>query len=274
MTRTERNWSDDEIAILAERVRAKTKCHPNDRLDVPRLIQEMREDADRTARVAFVPCTDKELPRSRARAESQLRIIRYRQSVMDAAVAGDPEAGEVFLEEIGHMLMHTSSPVLDNAIGVDLRAANREDVRVKEREAEKFIWYCKAPISEVYSATDPSYLVAKFGLSPIAAKAYVEHLRRTRNRIERTGRSLPAFVINFQSEAEKRGYRTRARNGNVAVSEKASTTPNATTHDSTSVIQSGSGFLPESCECCGQRMLRLLGGCRQCMNCGDNQGCD
>ncbi|CAN0259529.1 unnamed protein product, partial [Phaeothamnion confervicola] len=120
--------------------------------------------------------------------------------------AGDSEACQVLLEEIGHLLMHSSSPILDHAIGIDLRAQNSELVAQKEREAEKFVWYSMAPVDEVYAQTEAVLLMTRYGMSLSYAQNYLVHLRRTRNRIEKTSRPLPGVVLDFMEAAKSKGY--------------------------------------------------------------------
>lgn len=276
----DRSWSDDEIAILAGKVRSFAGCGPSDRLDVGKLIKRMQENPDRLARVTFIEASSSELSRSLARAEPKNRIVRYQPNLKNRAEAGDPVACQVLLEEIGHLLMHSSSPVLDHAIGVDLRAQNSEEVAQKEREAEKFVWYSMAPIDEVYAQTEPVLLMTRYGMSLNYAQKYLVHLRRTRNRIEKTSRPLPGVVLDFIEAAKSKGYpiKTKVESSYASVKQSGepvdtppiADTPPISVHKQE---QFERGFLDETCPSCHFKKMRIVGGCKQC-TCGENQGCD
>ena len=172
------------------------------------------------------------------------------------------------------MLMHSSSPVLDHAIGMDLRAKNSELVAQKEREAEKFVWHSMAPVDEVYAQTEPAILMTRYGMSLNYAQKYLVHLRRTRSRIEKTNRPLPGVVLDFMEAAKSKGYPIKTQVGLLNASDEKSgeiTGLSPTSANKQEFFERG--FLDEKCPNCRLKKMRIVGGCKQC-TCGENQGCD
>jgi hypothetical protein len=266
-------WADSEIATLAEKVRLFAGCGPHERIDVGHLIKRLQEDPDRLARVTFIEVSPVLLSRSLARAEPKKRIVRYQTGLREKAEIGDPGACQVFLEEIGHIYMHSELPALDHALAIDLRAKNNPAVARMESEAEKFVFYCMASVTEEYGQTDAAVLTEKYGMTTAKAEKYVEHLRRTKNQIERTSRQLPAKVLDFLDEAKKRGHvvKTQTAQPPCEVEYPAIQLIKPVSIFRSSDDASENRFLSDLCPNCGKRTLLDLGRQTRCITCKTNQ---
>lgn len=276
-----RQWKDSEIANWANGVRRYLGTQLNERIDVFELMHKLSSETDAKLKVSFHIVPPLRLPNSLAEAEPANRLIRYRQTLHTAILKGEPFAGEVMLEEIGHVLLHGHRKVLNHFNGRDFRAANIPDVEREEREAKKFSWYTLAPISEAYTVRDWKMLVERFALSPEMAEQYFEHILRMRNQMERSSRNLPPGVADL--------LQYRKNRGTIAVGANATSNPVPTNSDKDAQPSSSPRIVGTSntvfierppvsshllCPECGHDMKMNGVGCAVCQTCGHQDGCD
>jgi hypothetical protein len=282
----DREWSDEEIATLAKGLRKFARQDLKKPLDILEVMNRLQSgEAKRDLRMIFVEVPDSQLPNSLAEAEPRRRKIKYRHSLLEDLRKGVPEANEIMLEEIGHVLMHPNSRVLNHFTGVDFRAWNIPEVKRKEQEARKFAWHAKAPIEDAYSASSPDELRSRWNMSSDGSREYFGEIRRTRARIERTGRPLPAEIISFHSEARKRKYPVRIPPDEEPEAPRTDPTPSkgSSRPAESEPVESAEqcearqmGYLPAHCPnpYCGGLRLRRQSGCTICEGCGYSDGCD
>ncbi len=263
-------WTDGSIAQLAEDLRKFLGLPLWMRIDVKTLILKFEHHPDERKRIRFVEMPAGYLKGFAAKARPKNRTIFYKSGLMDQAVAGVASAIAIFIEEMGHCFLHKTVDSIDHAEGADSRAANFYEFQEMEEEARKFVFYTFAPVSEVYSVTDPKFLVEKFGMPADLAAEYVEHLKETRGEIEK--HPAPDSVIKYRKRRKLEKKSIGKQNETQALLPWQFSAPsNANT--ATALNNPHAGFLDEKCDACNNKTLRNIGGCKQCL-CGQTNGCD
>ncbi len=263
-------WENSSIAQLAEDLRKFLGIPLWMRIDVKALILKFEHHSDERKRIRFVEMPAGYLKGFSAKARPKDRTIFYKAGLMDQAIAGVASAIAIFIEEMGHCFLHKTVDSIDHAEGADSRAANFFEFQEMEEEARKFVFYTFAPVSEVYSVTDPSFLIEKFGMPADLATEYVEHLKETRREIEKLPASDNVVRYRKSRRPEKKSLVKKTRG--VEPKPWLFTAP-ANANMATAIHNPFAGFLDEICDSCSNKTMRNIGGCKQCL-CGQSNGCD
>lgn len=267
-------WSDEKLAEFAEKCRKALNISLWQKFDVLSFIRGLENASNPNVKIKFVPVSSGYMRGALAKAEPKFRTVNYVQGLMDRLISGDWTAAAIFLEEIGHIFLHPEADVRNHSIGEDHRAKVIPEIREQEEEVEKFVWYLLAPISEVYSETNPQRLAEKFGMTLESANDYCAHIAETRNKTERRTRTLPPNVIDLV--ARKKPRITTVTKVAVPSPLSKRNKPNNVQLELPLAGPSGgwaNGFLDETCGNCGRSTVRKVGGCKQCL-CGEEYGCN
>jgi hypothetical protein len=262
-----KRYSDEELATIAEQLRKRLRIQPEERVDVLSVVNHFKNSEDPNWRITFQEAPSSYMRQARALAEPAKRRVHYSKGLMDELINGAPQAAIIFLEEICHVLLKHDARVLNHSVGVDVRANAMPELDAMEQEAERMGWFFLAPISEMYAVGTEDEIIRRYGLPAAVAGRYYRHIESTRNRMEGRRRELPGQVIDFLAEQRKRF----PSNKKVSVSKPIA---DARPPSSAPSKAQYSGLLPQLCQNCGMPTVMVIGRCKQCRSCGDEDGCN
>lgn len=210
---------------------------------------------------AYTIVDDSVLPDKGGHYDGTNRVISTPAKVFSRSNLGVPRDVLSVLHEISHALLgHTSSRFRSYAKSVVEKAV--PSIMREDREAERLAITILSPYRLAnFVPTTPSHEIAqKFGLSDQAAairKGEFERLYRKANKLERP---LPAIVIDYLKEADKRRRPTLS-----AIRRNGQRTPPA----QVAVAVAESGYDDRPCPNCGRYQLASVSSKYLCMG----QGC-
>lgn len=261
-----KRYSDEDLASIAEGLRKRLGLRLEDKVNMLDVVQHFQNAKDPIWRITFQEVPASFMRQALALAEPLKRTIYHTKDLKDRLRGGDSRAGLVFLEEICHVLLKHDARVLNHSVGRDVRMNAMPELAAMEDEAERMQWFFIAPISEMYSVGSAAEIIRRYEVPPDVANKYFQHIEFTRNRMENRRRELPAVVVDFLAEHQKRKPRS------AKLVEPA---PSGASHlPPVSSKSQYSGHLPERCQNCGMLTVVIIGRCKQCRTCGDEDGCN
>jgi Zn-dependent peptidase ImmA (M78 family) len=198
--------TNDSIEQLAEDLRTALGLATVRAPDIGTLLERLRE---KYPRFKIEQRLERDLPNDEAYFDSVTMTLAIRESVLNAALEGNPRARMTVLHEIGHFTLGHQG-TRSRSSGVDFRSANSGRVKAEEVEAYRFAAAFAAPMPLLKGVESAADIEQFFCMSWKAAQIRWEQLQ-TRRRMERgERRPLPRDVVDFLEEARRRGLPVRS----------------------------------------------------------------
>lgn len=198
------NLSDETIEKRANELRDRLGL---EKVYAPCMLHVLEVFQQRARSFSFRTGSSEELGQDEALMDEDAHALIVRESVMEDVRAGRERARFTIAHELGHYLLgHKGMKQRTKRLSAYPTASDR----IEEAEANYFASCFLVPTGLAWNATSPEDIVMRFQVSGKTAEIAFERVQRAKRKATGQRRRPPGSVIDFLTEAKRRGHVLRS----------------------------------------------------------------